>query len=96
MHPKDAADLELGKGAEVWCESEHGRIKAVIEIDDSVRPGVLMLPHGYGARYKGLLPFGPEINQLTASGDCDPLARTPFHKYVPVRILKIEPESAPA
>ena len=98
IHPKDARHLGLSQGAEVWCESEHGRIKAVIVVDDSMRPGVLMLPHGYGSRYKSQGPLGPEINQLTSSRDCDPLARTPFHKYVPVRIQKIEtePESAPA
>jgi hypothetical protein len=45
------------------------------------------LPHGYGIRYDGGPPVGPEINRLTSAGHCDPVARTPFHKFVPVDIV---------
>jgi len=88
MHPDDAAGLALDSGSRVVCESEHGRIDAVVEIDDSVRRGVVTMPHGYGMRYRDGAVMGPELNRLTANGHCDPLARTPFHKYVPVRIEK--------
>jgi hypothetical protein len=33
-----------------------------------------------------LVQFGPRLNLLTSSLHCDPLAKTPYHKYVPVRI----------
>jgi anaerobic selenocysteine-containing dehydrogenase len=58
----------------------------VVEIDDSVRTGMVTLPHGYGMRYRGGPAIGPEINRLTSAAACDPLSRTPFHKYVPVHI----------
>jgi anaerobic selenocysteine-containing dehydrogenase len=54
-----------------------------------VRPGMVTLPHGYGMRFKGSAPIGPELNRLTDSEHCDPLSRTPFHKHVPVRIEKL-------
>ncbi|KVE38172.1 hypothetical protein WS68_24285 [Burkholderia sp. TSV86] len=33
-------------------------------------------------------PIGPELNRLTSGAHCDPLSRTPYHKYVPVRLSK--------
>ncbi|MDF2445937.1 MAG: molybdopterin oxidoreductase family protein [Moraxellaceae bacterium] len=88
MHPEDAAALELADGDKALCDSGLAAIEVVVEIDDSVRRGMVTLPHGYGQRYNGGAPAGPEINRLTASDHCDPLSRTPFHKYVPVHIRK--------
>ncbi len=90
MHPEDANRLELTDGAQAICESENGQIPVFIEIDDSVRQGMVTLPHGYGMRYKDSAPIGPELNRLTSSSHCDPLSKTPFHKHVPVRIFKKE------
>jgi anaerobic selenocysteine-containing dehydrogenase len=57
-----------------------------VEVDDSVRRGVVTLPHGYGGSFEGRGPIGPAVNRLTASDHCDPFTKTPYHKYVPVRI----------
>lgn len=91
IHPDDAAQIGVSGGDALVCESEQGRIEAIAEIDDTVRPGMVMLPHGYGQRFKGGLPIGPQINRLTAATHCDPLVRTPFHKYVPVRLTALSP-----
>lgn len=89
MHPEDAAALELADGGKALCTSANGTIEAVVEIDDSVRRGMVTMPHGYGVRYKDSAPIGPELNKLTGSGHCDPFSRTPYHKYVPIHIRKI-------
>ena len=68
------------------CASDTGEIEVTIEIDEGLRPGMVTLPHGYGMRYGGGDPIGPQINRLTASEHCDPLARTPYHKHVPVSV----------
>ncbi len=86
MHPQDAAALQVNSGDQVACKSQRGSVQAVVQIDDSVRPGVVTLPHGYGMRYQDSAPMGPEINRMTAAAECDPLSRTPYHKYVPVTI----------
>ncbi|MBL9016614.1 MAG: molybdopterin-dependent oxidoreductase [Myxococcales bacterium] len=86
MHPDDARTLGLTDGARATCTSATGSIEVTIEIDDTVRTGMVTLPHGYGMRYQGGAPNGPQINRLTASEHCDPLARTPYHKHVPVTI----------
>jgi hypothetical protein len=55
-----------------------------------MRPGHLALPHGYGQAHPGpdgqRLVCGPAVNALTSSAWCDPVAGTPFHKHVPVRL----------
>jgi anaerobic selenocysteine-containing dehydrogenase len=88
LHPADAERLGVSNGERLVCESRTGAIDVVVDIDDAMREGVVVLPHGYGMRYNGSAPMGPQINRLTAAAHCDPLIRTPLHKYVPVRLRK--------
>ena len=77
-------------------ETRAGRIVVRIEADDSLRRGVVALPHGYGQTYpagaEGQVVVGPRLNFLTASDDCDPIAATPHHKNVRVRLTPPDPE----
>ena len=92
IHPEDAARLGLEDGQAVVCESAAGAVEARLAHDDSMRPGSLSLPHGYGQEYPDpdqpgrLRRSGPRINELTSAEHCDPWAKTPYHKYVPVRV----------
>jgi anaerobic selenocysteine-containing dehydrogenase len=96
MHPDDALRLGLQNGDRALCRSARDSIEVVIEVDDSVRTGMVTLPHGYGMRYKDSAPIGPELNRLTAGSHCDPLSKTPFHKHVPVQIEKLAVAQSPA
>jgi anaerobic selenocysteine-containing dehydrogenase len=78
-------------------ETRTGRIVARIEADDSLRRGVVSLPHGYGQAYpaeEGRITVGPRLNYLTAADDCDPIAATPYHKNVPVRLTPLDAAQA--
>lgn len=88
IHPDDAAALELAEGDGAVCTSARGEVDVVVELDDGMRRGMVSLPHGYGQRIRDSAPIGPEINRLTDRAHCDPLSRTPYHKYVPVHIHK--------
>lgn len=88
MHPDDAAELGIGKGAEVICESAVGSVRAQVDLDSGLRRKVVTLPNGYGLRYGNNEPTGPSINQLTSSENCDPFTKTPYHKHVLVKISK--------
>jgi anaerobic selenocysteine-containing dehydrogenase len=90
IHPEDAQELALTTGMEVICESERGSINVFVELDNSIRRKMVTLPNGYGLRYKDSKPEGPELNLLTASDNCEPFTKTPYHKYVLVRIKKVE------
>ncbi|MBK7956201.1 MAG: molybdopterin-dependent oxidoreductase [Candidatus Accumulibacter sp.] len=89
LHSADAQELGLSDGARASCRSATGEVQVVVELDDSLRRGTASLPHGYGQRYRDSEPAGPQINRLTTAAHCDPLTRTPFHKYVPVHITPI-------
>ena len=89
MHPDDAEELGIANGAEIICQSSLGSIKAVVEIDKSIRRKMVTLPNGYGLRFKNSEPLGPQLNMLTAGHHCEPFTKTPYHKYVPVKIMKI-------
>jgi anaerobic selenocysteine-containing dehydrogenase len=89
----NSADLgELGAKDGDWLavESPVGRLVARCKADDSMRRGQLALPHGYGQSYPAAdgerLTNGPRINLLTESGNRDPIAGTPYHKHVAVRL----------
>ncbi len=86
MHPADAKARGLADGARARCTTATGTIEVVVELDDGLRPGLAIVPHGYGMRYGNAEPAGPQINRLTASEHCDPLARTPYHKHVAVKV----------
>ena len=96
MHPDDAAGLEVNTGDRLRCESARGAIDVIVDIDATVRPGIVTLPHGYGMRYQGSDLIGPELNRFTAAEDCDPLTKTPYHKYTPVRLIKPDREATAA
>ncbi|MGB8400284.1 molybdopterin-dependent oxidoreductase [Bradyrhizobium sp.] len=92
----NSADLvELGAADGDWIavESAAGRLIARCKRDDSMRQGQLALPHGYGQSYPAAdgerLINGPRINLLTASGNRDPIAKTPYHKHVAVRLSRV-------
>lgn len=89
IHPQDAHALGIAQDDTVLCESKGGALEVIANIDDSVRPGMVTLPHGYGMQYAGGAPNGPALNMLTQSDHCDPFTKTPYHKHVPVRLSKV-------
>lgn len=89
IHPLDAQAYALTDGGKAICQTQGGVLEVVVEVDDTTRPGFVTLPHGYGMRYRDGEPTGPQLNRLTSSGHCDPLTRTPHHKFVPVRLRSV-------
>jgi anaerobic selenocysteine-containing dehydrogenase len=48
VHPDDAARFGLAHGSTAVVRSRSGAVTVPIEITDSVRPGVVSIPHGWG------------------------------------------------
>jgi anaerobic selenocysteine-containing dehydrogenase len=96
----DLATLGAREGDWIAVESASGRVVVRAKIDHGMRPGLLALPHGYGQSYPtadgGRLSNGPRINALTDARNCDPIAGTPYHKHVAVRLAKASAEEAAA
>lgn len=94
IHPDDALRLGFGQGDLVLCQSDRGAVRVRLELNDEVLPGVVSLPHGYGMTGEPgrdeVERHGPAINMLTSSDHCDNLAKTPFHKHVPVQLVAVD------
>ena len=98
VHPADLADLAVDAGGWVAVVTPTGRIVVRAEEDGSMRRGQVALPHGFGMSYPdgrgGRVTNGPRINEITAAADRDPIAGTPHHKDVPVRLEAATPDEA--
>jgi anaerobic selenocysteine-containing dehydrogenase len=99
INSSDLSELGARDGDWIAVESPVGRLVTRCKADDSMRKGQLALPHGYGQSYPApdgqRLTNGPRINLLTSSGNRDPIAGTPYHKHVAVRLSRVPaPESA--
>jgi len=90
IHPQDAAEYSIENGDWVSCISKSGQITIKTQITDEVPQGMLSMPHGYGFTYTDhdVKTTGALVNMLTSLEECDPLAKTPYHKNVRVRLEK--------
>ncbi|MEM6345109.1 MAG: molybdopterin-dependent oxidoreductase [Bacteroidota bacterium] len=91
INPLDAAQYGIENNDWVYCSSPVGQIKIQALLTEEMPQGMLSMPHGYGFQYPGATEaeIGHSPNQLTSLTDCDPLAKTPYHKNVRVKIEKI-------
>ncbi len=100
VHPLDLAGVDASDGDWLAIESAKGRVVVRSQADDTMRRGQLALPHGYGQAYPtadgGRLVNGPRVNLLTSGDHRDPIAGTPYHKNVPVRLARATAQEAAA
>jgi anaerobic selenocysteine-containing dehydrogenase len=95
IHSDDAIKIGILNDDYALVKSEKHQIKVKIEYDNAMNLGFVSLPHGYGFDYVDeenptmIKQNGPKINMLTSSENCDPITKTPYHKYVPVSIERI-------
>ena len=98
VHPQDLAAAGAADGQWLAVVSARGRLVARAKADETQRPGHLSLPHGYGQAHPDAQGQrrvqGPRVNELTDSAWCDPVAGTPFHKHVPVRLEPLAEQPA--
>jgi len=87
---EDLAAIGAAPGDWVAVISKTGRIVVRAETDEGLRRGQMALPHGFGMSvpdgHGGRVVNGPRINLLTDAAGRDPIAGTPRHKDVRVRL----------
>ncbi|MFD7612145.1 molybdopterin-dependent oxidoreductase [Streptomyces sp. NPDC059828] len=82
VHPDDAARLGLDEGAAAVIVAGGGRLEVPVEVTDTVRTGVVSLPHGWGHDRPGIRMTvaaarpGVNVNQLLDGSLLDPLSGT--------------------
>jgi anaerobic selenocysteine-containing dehydrogenase len=93
IHPEDAALVGLSDGSWAECQSRRGAARVRVEISEEVQRGMVTLPHGYGLEHPGKdgkrQRSGVALNELTHQAEMDPVAGTPYHKYVRVRLSPV-------
>jgi anaerobic selenocysteine-containing dehydrogenase len=85
IHPEDADSLNLKDAQMVKVITEAGEVEIELEITQTTRPGLVVIPHGFGLDYNGEI-YGANVNRLTKNTHRDKLAGTPIHRYVPCRV----------
>ncbi|MFE6427632.1 MULTISPECIES: molybdopterin oxidoreductase family protein [Streptomyces] len=95
MHPDDADRLGLRDGQPVRVEGAGGAVTAPAEVTDTVRPGVVSLPHGWGHDRPGTrlthaaTDPGVNVNQLLDGSLLDPLSGNAVLNGVPVKLTPL-------
>jgi anaerobic selenocysteine-containing dehydrogenase len=77
--------LGFHDGQMVKIITEAGEAAIELQVTGATRPGLVIVPHGFGLEYQGRR-YGVNVNSLTKNTHRDPLAGTPYHRYVPCRV----------
>ncbi|MFZ9482320.1 MAG: molybdopterin-containing oxidoreductase family protein [Ilumatobacteraceae bacterium] len=74
MHPVDAAERGLAEGQAVVVENELASLEVTVSIDDTMRPGVVMMPKGIWLRHHpegiGVSALCPDTGTAQVNGAC--------------------------
>jgi len=98
LHPDDAAVLGIDDGMKVRVQSRVGAIELPAEITDTVMPGVVCVPHGFGHAREGVQlrvarkeALGASLNDITDDQFVDAITGTAVLNGVPVRVSPVSP-----
>ena len=92
VHPDDAKRLGLVHGSQARVTSRVGSLVAPVEVTDSVRSGVVSLPHGWGHNVSGTKMSvaaekpGVNSNILTDDERIDELSGNAVLNAIPVTV----------
>lgn len=95
MHPSDANARALTTGSSVTVTSRAGAVVVPVEVSDSVMPGVVSLPHGYGHGREGVQlsvatrHAGASVNDVSDELRVDPLSGNAALSGVPVTVTLV-------
>ena len=94
MHPGDASARGLARGDRVQIRSRAGEVEATLDVTETMRPGVVSLPHGWGHHRPGTRLGvaaqrpGVSLNDVTDEAEVDTLCGTAVLSGVPVEVSR--------
>jgi anaerobic selenocysteine-containing dehydrogenase len=92
VHPNDAVRLGLVDGGNAVVRSRAGKIEVPVEVTDTIRPGVVSIPHGWGHDVDGTRASvarahaGVNTNLLADDQLLDALSGTAALNGIPVEV----------
>jgi len=93
IHPDDAAARDLQDGALATVRSRVGEVTITVEVSDTMMPGVVSIPHGWGHHREGTgwstaeAHAGVSANDVTDNAFVDALTGNAALNGVPVEVL---------
>ena len=91
MHPSDMTSPGMQEGDVVAIASRYDTILGIVEADDTLRPGVVAMTHGFGAQGEQAErdPFlaGSNVNLLMHVDEHDPVSGIPRMSALPVSVV---------
>jgi anaerobic selenocysteine-containing dehydrogenase len=95
MNPADLAAKGLKSGDRVEIVSDHDRIPAIVEADDTLRPGVVSMTHAWGGMPGEETEYAKEgsaTNALVSTDhDYEAINAMPRQSGIPVNVLPLKP-----
>ncbi len=94
LHPEDAAARQLSTGDMAELRSKAGAVTVPVEVTDSVRAGVVSLPHGWGHGRDGVRlrvasnHAGESANDVTSERFLDTLSGNASFNGIPVTVRR--------
>ena len=98
LHPDDAKRLNISEGELIVVSSRVGEIEIPVEITDSIMPGVISVPHGWGHHRSGAQlavaaqNAGVSLNDITDERHIDAVTGVAAFSGQPVTVSKIKAE----
>lgn len=95
LHPDDAIDRGLVDGGRARVTSRVGTLTVDVEVTDTLRRGVVSLPHGFGHDLEGVeqrvarANAGVNSNVLTDRHDLDRISGTAVLNGIPVEVAAV-------
>ncbi|MEU7552711.1 molybdopterin-dependent oxidoreductase [Streptomyces sp. NPDC044571] len=95
VHPEDADRIGLTQGGRARITADGGSLEVPVEVTDTVRTGVVSLPHGWGHDRDGArlsvasADPGVNVNQLIDGSRLDPLSGTAVLNGFPVELTPL-------
>ena len=93
MHPDDLARERLAAGDMIEIARGYDRILGIVESDDSVRAGVISMPHAFGdmpGEGHRVREIGSNTGALApVDRDYDPISGIPLMSAIPVNVKKV-------
>ena len=96
VHPDDAARLALVDGDRACVTSQAGTVEIPVEVTDTIMPGVVSIPHGWGHALPGTQMrvarehAGVNTNILTVEENVEPLSGNAILNGVAVTVERAE------
>lgn len=89
MHPLDLAELGLEPQSKVEVRSDSGAVVATLEADETMRRGVVSLPHGWGGLPDDENDLGACVNRLLDCRNAESINAMPWMSAIPVDVISI-------